>query len=116
MNIEDRISPAFRRNAKIIGGDEIAWRGTDIVAVLNEIVRAGAVILGLESVVFQNGSSAPMVDAISDCSMWLPREPDEPWEHYADRTLARSISDIERNVPNPYGNDVWYIVASEQHS
>lgn len=111
--IEDSIPQAFRDNAKIIGNNEVAWRGTDIVAVLNEIVRRGGVILGIESVYFREASSGPVVEAISDCSGLLPREASEPWERYAVRTLTRSIHDIERNVRKPYGDDVWYVVVSQ---
>jgi hypothetical protein len=54
------------------------------------------------------------VEAISDASAHLPRDTDEPWRSYAGRTLAKSISDIQRNVRNPWGDDVWYIVVCSQ--
>ena len=115
VNIETTIPPEFRANAKMIGDDEIAWRGTDIVAVLKEIVRSGAIILGIDIVYFREASSGPVVDAVSDSSAHLPREPNEPWDRYAERSLAKSIFDIERNVRNPYGDDVWYIVVSRRN-
>lgn len=116
MNIDDLISPEFRENAKVIGGDEIAWRGTDIEAVLKEIVQHGAVILGLESVTFRDGLPGPMVEAISDSSGWLPRHEGEAWEDYGSRTIVKSIQDIQRNVKFPFRDDVWYIVVHRQRN
>ena len=113
LNVETIVSPAFRKNAKVIGNGEIAWRGTDIRAVLEEIVRSGAAILGMESVIFRSALSGPMVEAISDSSRVLERWRNaEPWKWYVQRTLRQSIFDIERNLSNPYGEDIWYIVVA----
>ncbi|MFZ0575157.1 MAG: hypothetical protein WAM02_10815 [Candidatus Cybelea sp.] len=110
MTIEEIVSPEFRKNVKILG-NEIAWRGTDIMAVLKELAQSGVAAMGLESVIFPGPDSGPLVYAISDCSGELRHwRRNEPWERCVDRALNRSIFDIERTTPNPYRDSIWYIV------
>lgn len=108
------VSPEFRKNATIIGNGEIAWRGTDIVGVLNELALSGVAVMGVESVTFSDGDPRPFVEAISDCSGELQQwRKNEPWERCVDRALGRSIFDIERCVAKPYDSNVWYIIVEE---
>ena len=74
----------------MVPNNEVAWRGTDIKGVLNELGNAGAAILGLESVRFQRGED-PYVEAISNSSIAL-----QEWHL------------------NPYADDVWYIVVERE--
>jgi hypothetical protein len=67
VNIEEIVSPEFRKNVKIIG-NEIAWRGTDIIAVLKELAQSDVAVMGVESVIFPAPESGPLVEAISNCS------------------------------------------------
>jgi hypothetical protein len=114
VNIEEIVSPEFRKNAKVIGNDEIAWRGTDIIAILKELALSRVAVMGVESVTFTDGDPRPLVVAISDCSGELHQwRKNEPWERCVDRALSRSIFDIERNVAKPYDRDVWYIICEK---
>jgi hypothetical protein len=113
MNLEDVISPEFRKNAKILG-NEMAWCGTDIIAILKELVQSQIAVMGVESVIFPGPDSSPLVEAISDCSAELRQwQKTEPWVRCVDRTFERAIFDIERNVKAPYRDDIWYIVCEE---
>lgn len=47
MNIEEVVSAEFRKNAKVLG-NEIAWRGTDIIAVLRELAQSRVAVMGVE--------------------------------------------------------------------
>ena len=111
VNFEDIVSPQLRGNARTVGHGEIAWRGTDILAILQEIAGAGYAILGLESVVFA-WDSQPQVEAVSDSSV-LDRK-GESWDSWVSRTVGHSIADLERNVRNRYGDDVWYVISAER--
>jgi hypothetical protein len=111
--IEDIIPPVFRKNARAVG-NEIAWRGSDISAVLEQLSQARVAVMGVESVVFPSAESRPLVEAISDCSTELQQwRKSELWERCVNRALERSIFDIERNVKAPYGDDIWYIICEE---
>lgn len=113
-NAWESISAEFRRNARMAPNNEVAWRGTDIKAVLNELGNAGAAILGLESVRFQRGEG-PYVEAISNSSIALQEwHLSEPWKRCIVRSIERSILDMERTVKNPYADDVWYIVVERE--
>jgi hypothetical protein len=85
MNIEDIVPPQFLRNTRRIGRGEVAYRGTDILAILREIAAAGFAILGLESVAFPLGLQ-PRVEAISDTPAQLDRRT-EPWESWVAGTV-----------------------------
>jgi hypothetical protein len=112
MEFEDMVSPGPRKNAKVIG-NEIAWRGDDIIVVLKELSAAQVAVLGLESVVFPAAESGPLVEAISDSSDQLSEwRKSESWERCCDHALRRSVADIERNIPDPYRDDVWYIITA----
>jgi hypothetical protein len=88
VNIEDVVSAEFRKNAKALG-NEIAWRGTDIIAVLKELAQSRVAVMGVESVIFPGPDSAPLVEAISDCSPELRQwRRNEPWERCVDHALS----------------------------
>lgn len=102
--------PAFRKNAKTIG-NEVAWCGSDILAVLAEIAANGVATNGLESVEFPGDDGRPLVIAISDRHSDLKEwRQTTPWVICVLRAMSRATDDIERNVKNPYRDDVWYIV------
>lgn len=108
-DIRESISPQYHKNAKIIG-NEIAWRGDDIKSVLEEMRRAGAAILGVDSVRYIDGVG-PYVESFSssDFREWAS----EPWERCIALSIEHSIFDIERVVKNPYGDNVWYFVVEQ---
>ena len=113
VNIEAVVSAEFRKNAKVVG-NEIAWRGADIIAVLKELAQSRVAVMGVESVIFPGPDSAPLVEAISDCSPELQEwRRSELWDRCVDRALSRSIFDIERTTPNPYRDSIWYILSEE---
>jgi hypothetical protein len=113
-NFEEIVSSEVFKNAKVVGDGEIAWCGTDIVAVLKELSRFRLAVMGVESVTFSDSNAGPRVEAISDCSGELQQwRKNEPWERCVDRALSRSIFDIERCVAKPYCSDVWYVIVEE---
>lgn len=105
--------PTFRGNAKVIG-NEVGWRGTDILDVLKETMASGLAVVGIESVRFPCGDGRPLVEAISDRCLDLKEwKQSLPWVHCILRSGSRAMEDIERNVKEPYRADVWYIVYGE---
>ncbi len=113
MNSKVFALPGFRSNAKVIG-NEVGWRGTDILNVFAEIEASGLAIVGIESVSFPSEDGGPLVEAISDCHSDLKEwKQSLPWVHCVLRSGSRAIDDIERNEKEPYRADVWYIVYGE---
>jgi hypothetical protein len=112
MDTDSLVPENLRSNARVIAGGEIAWRGTDIREVLLALRDRQAIILGIESVVFPWAGSGPQVEAIGDNSddheIWVTN----PDADIVQLAYEKTIQDIERNVPNPYGDDVWYIVVA----
>ena len=112
---EEGVPRHFRARARTIGNDELVWCGNDIREVLDAFVSADAIILGVESVIFPDGGENPQVEAISDTCADI-----RAWQETKNRTevleLAkqRVISDIERNVADPYRADVWYCVTAQK--
>jgi hypothetical protein len=112
-NVWDFISDEFRKNARTLPYGDVAWRGTDIRGVLKELGNAGAAILGLESVRWRDGQG-PYVETISNSSIALQDwRLTDSWERCIALTIERSIFDMERNVSDPYSDNIWYIVCGE---
>jgi len=100
---------------RIIGNGEIAWRGTEILEIFDELSTAHLAVRGLEQVYFAEAGGRPMVEAISDLSAELPvwrRE--HSWKETMQIALQRSVAAINRNVKNPYSDDIWYVVDTEE--
>jgi hypothetical protein len=107
---------AFREDAKVIGS-EVAWCGKDILGVLGEIAASGVAVCGIESVEFPSDGGHPLVVAISDLHSDLKGwRRTTPWVMCVLSSVPRAQNDIERNVRDPYRDDVWYIVYGEDRN
>jgi hypothetical protein len=98
----------FRARSRSIGANEVVWRGPDIIEVLDALCDRGAVILGVESVAFPWAGSGPQVQVICDTSTSVKvrqavSQTDKAW-----LSREKAVADIERNVRNPFGDDIWY--------
>ena len=71
-------------------------------------MREGAIILGVESVVFPWAGSGPGVEAICDTSTSVKVRQARLRPEEALVSREKAIADIERNVKNPFGDDIWY--------
>ena len=114
MDIGGILPRRFLTRSRTIGNDETVWCGIDIRDVLTRLCESNAIILGIESVTFPWEGSGPRVEAISDASNDILA-----WQKCLSReaivrlSRERAIADIERTVPNPYGDDVWYCVVAD---
>jgi hypothetical protein len=113
--VERAIAERHPSAVRIIGDGEIAWRGTEILDIFKELSAARFAILGLEVVYIAAAGSTPIVEPINDLSGELSAwQKEYPWEKVVQLTLQKSITDINRNVANPYNDDVWYVVVTQE--
>lgn len=112
--VEKAIAERHPSAVRIIGNGEIAWRGREILEILNEFSAAQLAVTGLEQVYFGDGGR-PMVEAISDLSTELSAwRREHSWQETLRIALQKSVAAINRNPANPYGDDIWYVVDTQE--